>query len=251
MIAEHQPSNMPPERVLAAVSSREDGNMSLKNEDEAHHNLKNRVRWLKGEGIDYDTQVVRLLVTYDDKNSYRDIERVTKENVGQSVRADVLVTDEPELALLVPIGDCIGTEFYDEEKGVVALAHLGRHSTEVDAAEATIEYLKEEFGSDPSNIKVWMSPAISQEHHVMDKEYFPGADSPKWQDHIDYDEEDRVLVNIQSYNKQALINAGVPDGNIKICEVNTVDHPEYFSHRGGELGRFAVVVMLRRQPDTI
>jgi copper oxidase (laccase) domain-containing protein len=87
-----------------------------------------------------------------------------------------------------------------------------------------------------------MSPAIGKEHHTL-KEFAQEHD-PKWRDHIGYNKDEHVLLDIQSFNKQAFIGAGVPEESIEVCGVNTFDHPEYFSYRGGELGRFAVFVML-------
>ena len=81
---------------------------------------------------------------------------------------DALVTAVPGLPLVVRVADCGPVYFYDPVRRVIALAHSGRRGTEENIVEATIDSLKENFGSDPARLVVQLGPCIRPPHYEVD-----------------------------------------------------------------------------------
>jgi hypothetical protein len=81
---------------------------------------------------------------------------------------DALVTAVPGLSLVVRVADCGPVYFYDPARCVIALAHSGRRGTEGNIVGATIECLRENFGSDPADLVVQLGPCIRPPHYEVD-----------------------------------------------------------------------------------
>ncbi len=83
--------------------------------------------------------------------------------------ADAIVTTTPGHALLLPVADCIATAIFDPVRGVLMLAHLGRHSLEQQGGVKVIEYLAKSYGSKAGDLQVWLSPSINKESYPIYK----------------------------------------------------------------------------------
>jgi len=77
--------------------------------------------------------------------------------------ADALVTTQKGQPLFLPVADCVGAAFYDPQHGVLMVSHLGRHSLEQQGAIRSVQYLKEHYDANPSELLVWLTPAPNKE----------------------------------------------------------------------------------------
>lgn len=131
MIAGDQPTCFPPE-LLARVSSKSDG--TVLDRAVGVHNpaiVTNRTAFCDCAGVSHG-DVVHQRIVYDETQTYDKITEVKEQDTCKhinEVQADALVTDEPGVALMLPIADCVGTVIYDPVQRRSALVHLGRHST--------------------------------------------------------------------------------------------------------------------------
>ncbi len=234
MITKDQPTIFD-SRIIAGVSSVSDGNMKKADMPEE---LKkdvdsNRKKFLQALNIQPE-QTVLVRLTYD-KDNFTVYDTVTNEDKGKGIVkdgepfTDALVTADKNVALFLPIADCVGAIMYDPVKEVIMVSHLGRHSTEQYGASKSIEYLTSKFGSNPADILVWCSPS-------------PGAESYPL-----HAFENKSLADV---NKQHFMSSGVKERNIEICGVDTSKEKNYFSYseflKGNREvdGRFAVVAMM-------
>lgn len=196
--------------------------------------LKNRQVFLAKQGVTTDqTMLVRL--TYND-DDYRRYYVVGAEQAGDgivypsSVETDALFTKDKNLALLLPVADCIGAVLYDPTNEVLGLAHLGRHNLLQIGGSGIVEYMVNEFGSKASELKVWLSPAAGRENYPL------------------YDFGNRSMHEVATEQLQA---AGVDAGNITIDLRDTTADESLFSHseflKGNRSldGRQAVVTMMK------
>ena len=141
-----------------------------------------------------------------------------------------MATDSPELALFLPIADCVGAVLYDPTKKVLMLSHLGRHNLEQDGGQKSVEFMVKEFGVDPNNIITWLSPAAGAENYPM------------------FSFNNRGM---QDVTTEQLMKAGVKAESISASPIDTTTNQNYYSHsefkKGNrpEDGRFAVVVKMR------
>lgn len=177
-----------------------------------------------------DAVLLRLSYDTDDFCKYHE---VSDDETGagftkpqQSV-ADALVTRRPGVALFLPIADCIGAVLYHPPTRTLMLSHLGRHNLEQQGGTKSVGYLAQ-FGVDPSELLVYLSPAASGERYPL------------------YAFDHRSLHDVAT---EQLLAAGVPRAKIILDTRDTVTDPDFFSHsaalRGEKTaGRHALVCRL-------
>lgn len=159
--------------VRVAISSLADGSMHNRANPLDSHILANRQAWLTSHGISMN-DTSRLLIRFvgNDYCRYKEVGDAQKGiNMygDDDFIADAIVTTTPGHALLLPVADCIATTLFDPTRGVLALAHLGRHSLEQRGGIRIVEYLTQKHGVDPANLQVWLSPSINKDVYPIHK----------------------------------------------------------------------------------
>lgn len=218
--------------LLIGMSALADGSMSKAVTDDEKY--ANRKKFLALYDV-LPEQTILVHLTYDSQDYCRYL-TVSTEQAGDGVTqqpsfvADALFTAEKNVALLLPVADCIAAVLYDSTKQIVGLAHLGRHNLEQNGGKGVIEYMRAEFGSEPDKVNVWLSPAAGRGNYPL------------------HSFENRSLHEVAM---QQLISAGVDQENITIDNRDTTTDSMLFSHseflKGNRAtdGRQAVVCMMK------
>lgn len=235
MISEHQPKIFK-SGVLVALSSVDDGNMRVGLGDSDEVVTENRRKFLSRNMIALQSTVL-CGVTYDREN-FTEYAAVRKHDKGRGmvpgtdmIIADALTTDEKDSALFLPLADCVGAILYDPARQPrLMVAHLGRHSIEQGGVAKCVEFMKFQYGTNPENLLVWLSPSPN------------GDDYPIWK---------RDNKSFREVAVEDLLGAGVVEENIEVSSVDTIKSTDYFSHseflKGNREndGRYAIVAKLR------
>jgi len=195
---------------------------------------ENRQKFLTGHDITPErTVLVRLQYAGDDYCRYLTVgqgeagEGVTKPS---NLVSDALFTSERDLALFLPIADCIGAVLYDPVNHILGLVHLGRHNLVQSGASKAVDYMHDTFGTSPADLLVRMSPAAGRESYPL------------------YDFNDQGMHDVA---RTQLRSTGVLAQNIIIDERDTTTNRTFFSHseflKGNREtdGRQAMVAMMR------
>ena len=74
--------------------------------------------------------------------------------------ADVLVSDDPRVAVAVRAADCVPLLMADRVSGAVAAVHAGWRGTAARASVAALTAMQREFGTHPKNIVAAIGPSI-------------------------------------------------------------------------------------------
>lgn len=168
------------------------------------------------------------------------IRRVDKENAGTGIwkpkdmeSIDGLVTNDKDVTLIIYCADCVPIYFVDERNHAIGLAHAGWKGTASGMAKAMAERMRDEFGSDLSEIKVAIGPSISKKNFEVD---LPVAEVfmqlPKQESFVEDSHDGKYHVDLWECNKMYLLEAGVKAENIIIGEVCSMDNSDLvFSHR--------------------
>ena len=152
--------------VEVGVSTLNDGDMRVFGEGDEQRIIDNQGKLGELIGLS-KTRVARIRTIYDGRDSFNEYFEVTEENLKElcidqpekNIKvSDGLVTRCKNLGILLPLADCLGAVFYDEEQKIVGLLHAGRHNIEQNGPENFVKFLKEQFGLDASKIKVYFSP---------------------------------------------------------------------------------------------
>lgn len=244
MIASDQPDFLPVV-VRVRVSSRADGTMlDRSGTTELDEVLKNRYDFCETAGMDYDT-LVHQVITYGEDQTYDHIEEVDEKSsyryAKNGIRADALFTRTPGVGFFLPVADCVATVICDPGKQFLAILHLGRHSTLTDLLPNVLKKFLEK-GSSLSDLLVWMSPSAGRASYKL--HWFDHVDDPEWIPFRDVHEEG-VYVDMQGFNRERCIAAGIPSKNINVSPVDTMKSSDYFSHAMGDISsRIAVIAKL-------
>lgn len=246
MIAADQPDFFADD-VIVRFSSRSDGTVldrSLAIHDPAVVN--NRRAFCEAQDVSYDDVVYQRIV-YSDTATYDVIKEVTDRDTSQyipEVAADALVTRMPGVGFFLPVADCVATVIYDPRLRMLALLHLGRHSTMTDLLPQMLDKFRD-AGSQSTDLLVWMSPSAGREHYRL--EYFEKRDDPAWQPFFD-EREDGFYIDMAGYNRERCLQAGLLSENIYISSIDTMSDDNYFSHANGDTrGRMGLLAIMRER----
>ena len=151
--------------------------------------------------------------------------------------ADGLITDEPELALVVFTADCVPVLL--QGPGVVAAVHAGWRGTAKGIAAKAVA----EMGCAPESITAFIGPAIGPCCYEVGDEVREAMRERMGREAEPFFQERNV--DLEGLNKRQLELAGV--GRIEVSPVCTrCSHTRYWSHRytGGQRGTQAGVIVL-------
>lgn len=203
--------------LVFLTSTAEDGNMSFLR-GEPKQVLKNRQKFLNKFNIDISF-VIDTRQIHSNK-----IIKITKTSLGKSLpEADGLITNQPNVYLMIKAADCHQIAFYDPKNQAIALIHAGFKGLEKDIIKNTIKELEKNYKSQPKDLIVKFGPSVGPCHYRMDL----------WKEAEDQ-----------------LKSLGILPKNIDNPRICTYHNKEYFSHRRAEDKnqddfRFATVIGVR------
>ncbi len=164
------------------------------------------------------------------------------------LQADAILTDRPNLTLVMRFADCAPLLFYDPEHRVIAIAHAGWMGTVNDVAGATVAALRARFGTRPASLLAAIGPSIGPDHYevgpdvVLQVRQRFGPESSA----VLLGRNGRICFDLWAANRILLERAGVRQ--IEIAGLCTACHVEdWYSHRfeQGRTGRFGAMIALR------
>lgn len=165
-------------------------------------------------------------------------------------RADGLITDNPDVTLMLRFADCVPILLFDPERRAIGLVHAGWKGTVLQAARRAVEAMQRAFGSSPGDMVAGIGPAIGGHHYPVGPEV-ESAFRENFGDGASRFLEAKngeVHLDLPGANSELLRRAGVPGvERSNIC--TACDLTDWFSHRGeeGRTGRFAAVMALREE----
>ena len=229
-------------------------NVSYNVGDKGNCVTKNRKTILNVLDIDYRS-VVSPQQVHKDK-----ITLVKKEDKGKGAfqysngiaESDALITNIPDVPLLMCYADCVPIFILDPIKKAIALIHSGRRGTELGLTLKTLFKMKKIFGTNPHSCLAAVFPSIGpccyriKERNKID-DYWLNKDKFNGE-LISKQNKSGWTLDLRKANYWQLIKGGVKKNNIFVNEICTADHPElFFSYRRdkGNTGRMAAIFMLK------
>jgi YfiH family protein len=164
--------------------------------------------------------------------------------------ADALITDCPRVCIGVTTADCVPVLFFDSVRHVLAVVHAGWRGTVARIVSKTVMQMTKRYGCKPVDLKAGIAPSISQEHFEVGEEVvsaFSGAGFHIGKLGRRHSETGKMHIDLCCANRQLLIEAGVPAGNIEESGLCTYARSDlFFSARrqGVQSGRMVTGGML-------
>lgn len=206
-------------------------NLSLSRGDNPEAVEENTKRIARAIGVEKEKMV------YTQQTHTTNVAVVSGKDAGSTLKeTDGLVTNSPGICLVTFYADCVPLYFVDPVRRAIGLSHSGWRGTVGKMAAATVEKMKECFGTRPEDIIAAVGPSICQDCYEVSedvtsrfKETFREED---WKDLFYKKENGKFQLDLWKANEINLREAGVLPEHIAVTNVCTCCNPKIlFSHR--------------------
>jgi YfiH family protein len=151
-------------------------------------------------------------------------------------KADAMVSNASDTAVVVRAADCVPLLMADRRTGAVAAVHAGWRGTAAGVAVAAVEALMREFGAAPGDLIVAIGPCIGPCHyevgpelvdafaaaghprHLVDR-WFPAPPPRRGERELP-----KLRLDVAGANRDQLILAGVNEADIHMSGLCTAEH---------------------------
>jgi YfiH family protein len=188
-----------------------------------------------------------------------------------SPEADALVSNSAEVAIAVRAADCVPMLMADRDSGAVAAVHAGWRGTAARAAVVALNAMEREFGTYPTNVVVAIGPSIGSccyevgsdlvdafaaaghERYLIDRWFSSPPPAPAFAEGFGGAgsgtvRRPQLRLNVAGANRDQLVLAGVPEGQIYDAGLCTAMHLDVLTSYRAEkenAGRIAGVIRCR------
>lgn len=206
-------------------------NLSLSRGDSPEAVEENTKRIARAIGVEKEKMV------YTQQTHTTNVAVVSGKDAGSTLKeTDGLVTNSPGICLVTFYADCVPLYFVDPVRRAIGLSHSGWRGTVGKMAAATVEKMKECFGTRPEDIIAAVGPSICQDCYEVSedvtsrfKETFREED---WKDLFYKKENGKFQLDLWKANEINLRETGVLPEHIAVTNVCTCCNPKIlFSHR--------------------
>ena len=258
-------STFPDELVTHAVSTRQGGvsrapfaglNLALHVGDESANVLANRKKFVQSLGFKL-TDIVTPNQVHGEK-----IFRVDENhrgcgstNYAESIpETYALITDTPELPLMLCFADCVPIFFVDVDNRAIGLAHGGWRGTFQKIAAKTLLKMHDEFGTRPENCLIGIAPSIGACCYEVGGDV-PDKCNQNFPAHVEellIERNGKIFLDLWRANVVQLLEVGALAENIDVAgECTCCNDGWYFSYRSAHkknfdrTGRIAALIALK------
>jgi YfiH family protein len=164
--------------------------------------------------------------------------------------ADIIVSESPSVAIGVRVADCAPILVADTRRGAVAAAHAGWRGTAQGVASTTVGAMVSELGSSPRDLVAAIGPCLGGCCGEVGEDVVqafragghPAADLDRW---FARGAPGKWLFDLPAANRDQLVAAGIPTGQVHVAGLCTRTHAEFFhSYRahGASAGRMLAAI---------
>jgi len=169
-------------------------------------------------------------------------------------QADIILSDDPSVAIGVRVADCAPVLLADRRLGVVGAAHAGWRGTVRGAAAVAVEALGRTFGSRAQDLIAAIGPCLGPCCGEVGPEVVEAFRAAGHADALlgrwfSRGMSGRPYLNLWRANRDQLEGAGIAPANIHSADICTRTHAALFhSYRaaGTHAGRMAALIRARR-----
>ena len=166
---------------------------------------------------------------------------------------DALITNIPNLPLMLCFADCVPVIFVDVENRAIGVAHAGWKGTMSKIAAKTLMAMTDEFGTDPTKCLAGIAPSIGPCCYEVGENVIEACEKafPNHVDKLIIKHDGKTHCDLWQANLIQLLEAGMCEENIDVArECTCCKSSWYFSYRAArnsgltETGRIAVLCAL-------
>ena len=162
------------------------------------------------------------------------VNKVDKDNIGQIIDGDAIITNEKNVPLLILTADCVPVVLVDKVNKAVGLVHAGWRGTYGKICSETLQSMKENYNTNTEDVVAIIGPSIGKccyevSYDLVEKfsALLSNADEKIYEIR-----DDKYYLDLWEINTQILKEFGVLKSNIinmNICTSCNCDR--FFSYR--------------------
>ena len=160
---------------------------------------------------------------------------------------DALVTNEPNVPLLLRYADCVPILFYDPIHRAIGVVHAGWRGTVLKIAAKTVQKMIDAFGTHPRDLIACIAPSIGPCCYTIGDEVIKRVrESFDNADELLHSTNGHIHFDLWQANAHQLRQLGVEQ--IEIAQLCTAHHTDdFFSYRAENkvTGRFGAIIAIR------
>ncbi len=168
-------------------------------------------------------------------------------NFENPPECDALLTDQPDIPLMVMTADCTPVLFFDSIKKVIAVAHAGRAGAVKGIVPKTIEKMCSNFGSKIEDITVVLGPSIGGCCYEVGEKIAKEVTDDGYGFSV-IDKEGSYYLEVNAIIHRQLDEKGIKEEHIEDLNIcNACENQDFFSYRADnqKTGRIAGLLMLK------
>ena len=199
-------------------------------------NTKDQHRQIIAENIGFSTEMLAV------PEQIHSAEIIYIDTPGEYIDTDGLITDNPEIILIIKVADCVPVYLYEPRSQLIGLVHSGWRGTAGGIVPNAVRKMLE-MGAEPKEFTVFLGPAIGFCCYEVDEKVADNFNkntkrkmkSGKWK------------VGLHEEICLQLTEIGIPPINIKTSEICTFESQDCHSYRrdGSKAGRMFAFMSLR------
>lgn len=172
-------------------------------------------------------------------------------------QADIIVSDDPSIAIGVRVADCAPVLLFDPRTGAAGAAHAGWRGTAAGAAAAAVGKMHQEFGVDPTGLIAAIGPCLGAccgevGPDVVEAFRAGGAPKESIDEWFSPGRGDRFQLDLERANRDQLERAGVRPEAIFVSGLCTkTHHDRLHSYRAAREKAGRMVAAIRAAGEQI
>lgn len=214
-------------------------NTAFHTEDSAENVLENRRRFFNIFNYDYRKTVSAIQVHGTDLAVFDLTNHGEGAFPGSALKeCDALVTTEKGVPLAAYAADCLLIYIVATEKPLVALAHAGWRGTLGEIGPKVIDFIIKQYGLQPGNLLVALSPAICRDCYLVDAGTASKFASAGWNEHpyMERQADGTCKLDLKEINRSQLVRCGVEKEKLDYSTLCTSCNKELFYSYRRDLG---------------
>ncbi|MBI4226037.1 peptidoglycan editing factor PgeF [Candidatus Roizmanbacteria bacterium] len=217
------------DRYFSGFSSRDQGDA---------RNIDNIIKYFNQQYISFKRLIILEQIHSTNIEVFQESEY--QEQVEKLEDKDGVITNLPEVILIVRNADCVPLVFLDKLKGVIGISHQGWRGSLKKMSIKMVEQMTQ-LGVEKENLRVAIGPAIGACcYDVDDDRYYSFLQEfDGYSDKIFFKKKGRWHLSLPLLNYLQLLNSGVKKGNIDFFPFCTkCDRKRFFSRRRSKTENF-------------
>lgn len=161
-------------------------------------------------------------------------------------QTDGLITDQPDVLLLIKYADCTPIVLYDPLKKVQAVVHSGWRGTVQEIAAHALERMESDFQCRREDLVAYVGPSIAQANYEVGPEVYEAFAAFSARDQFFRPQGEKFLLSMTDANVSLLLAHGLTPTQLEVSRISTFTSPALHSARreGADYGLNALLTKI-------